>query len=168
MQSRSGSQPASEGQRRAVIKSGYVPRQSLSAYGKQLTGVYEQGGSSPHPYSQSRTVHFRNGIYASKPARPRPIAYGSSMVPQHRGYTGVVRATPVQDPGRQDDSETYASFKSQPFKEGTPSSSRLSPEEKNYSRKAFKDMGRRAYKTEFKTNRESRRDAPIRAKKPQV
>lgn len=168
MENRSGFQPASEGQRRAVV-GGYVPRQSLSAFGKQLVRVYEEGGAEAHPFTgQGRTVHFRNGIYASKPARPRPIAYGSSLVPQHRGYTGVVRVTPAKEAMRQEDKDTYNAFKKTSFTEGVPASAKVTPQEMSTARKSFKDLGRRAYKTEFTKNRESMKNAPIRARKPKV
>lgn len=165
---RSGSNPASEGQRRAVV-GGYVPRQSLSAFGKELTRVYEEGGAQPHPFAKGgRTVHFRNGIYAGRPARPVPVAYGSSYVAQHRGYTGVVRSLSVKDQMGQADKDVYDSFKSKKFTEGVPASVNLTPHEKNTTRKSFKDIGRRAYKAEFKGNKESRSNGALRPRKPKV
>lgn len=168
MDDRSGQQHASEGQRRAVV-GGYVPRQNLSASGKQLTGVYEDGGAQAHPFArQSRTINFRNGIYAAKPARPRPIAYGSSYIPQHRGYTGVVRALPVREVMHREDKKTYEPFKKQGFVEGVPGSAKVTTQEMSTARKSYKDMGRRAYKTEFVKNRETMKNAPIRARKPKM
>lgn len=161
-----GKPPAPEGQRRPVV-GGYVPRPSLSASGKQLTGVFDQGGAQPHALARGgRNVNFRNGIYASQPARPRPAVYGSSYVPEFRGYTGVVRSLSVKDQMQQVDQDVYGAFKPQNMGEPAPASSGMGANERRTTRKSFKDHGRRAYKAEYKENRESRRDAPIRAKSP--
>lgn len=168
MADRSGSIPASEGQRRAVV-GGYVPRQALSGSGKQLTRVYEDGGASPHPLARGgRTISFRNGIYAGRPARPVPIAYGTDYVAQHRGYTGVVRSLTVKNQLREPDKGVYDSFKSKKFTEGTPASVVPPKQEKNATRRSYKDIGRRAYKAEFKANKESRSNSAPRPLKPKI
>lgn len=142
------------GQDEAVV-GGYVPRILFSTAGAPIAQVYAGGGLASRTHNPSRTIHFRGGIYGGKPARPVPIAYGSSYVPQHSGYTGIVRVQKRMEGQGEFVEDPMSNFKPQKFKESKSASQDVSQEEKNAAKKEYKNMGRRAYKSANKANRET-------------
>lgn len=142
------------GQSEAVI-GGYVPRVLFTTAGAPISSVYAGGGIESYSHNPSRSVHFRGGIYGGRPARPLPVEYGSSLVPQHRGYTGVVRVEKRMEGEGEFVVDPLDNFKPKSFKESRPAAEEITNEEKAATKKDFKNTGRRAYKSENRANRET-------------
>lgn len=143
-----------DGQSNAVI-GGYVPRMLSTAAGAPISTVYAGGGINNYNRTVSRSVHFRNGIYSGVPARPLPVRYGSSFVPQHRGYTGVVRVEKRMEGVGEFVEDPMSNFKDQSFKESRSAAEEITNEEKAATKKDYKNIGRRSYKSENRANRET-------------
>ena len=141
-----------------AVVGGYVPRITFTGSGLPITPVYAGAGVASHTFNIGRTLHFRNGIYSSKPSLPRPVAYGSSYVPQHRGYTGVVRVQKRLEGVGEVPVDPMQNFKPQVFKETKAPSAEISAEEENAVKREYKNAGRKAYKSENRGNRETRRE----------
>lgn len=127
-----------------------------------ISPVYAGSGFVFNKYNASRSIHFRNGIHASKPALPRPIAYGSDYSAQHRGSTGVVRVEKNMEAVGPAPVDPMQNFAPQRFKESSVSEN-ITPQEENAVNKEYKNAGRRAYKSENRGNTETRRNNPIKA-----
>lgn len=148
------------GQSEAVV-GGYVPRMLFTAAGAPISPVFAGGGLENYSHNPSRSIHFRGGIYGGRPSRPLPVQYGSSLVPQHRGYTGVVRVEKRMEGVGEFVVDPLDNFKPQSFKESRPAAEEITNEEKAATKKDFKNTGRRAYKSENRSNRETPRRALI-------
>lgn len=127
-----------------------------------ISPVYAGSGFVFNKYNASRSIHFRNGIHASKPALPRPIAYGSDYSAQHRGSTGVVRVEKNMEAVGPAPVDPMQNFAPQQFKESSAGEV-ITPQEENAAKKEYKNAGRRAYKSENRENTETRRNNPIKA-----
>ena len=157
------SQTADAGQNEVVVGQGYTPQLTFTGSGLPISPVYAGSGFVFNTYNASRSIHFRNGIHASKPALPRPVAYGSDYTAQHRGSTGVVRVEKNMEavgPAPVDPMQNFAPHK---FEESAPATESVTPQEENAAKKEYKNAGRRAYKSENRGNTETRRNTPIKA-----
>lgn len=142
------------GQSEAVI-GGFAPRMLFTAAGAPISSAYAGGGIESYNHNPSRSVHFRGGIYGGRPSRPLPVEYGSSLVPQHRGYTGVVRVEKRIEGAGEFVTDPLENFKDKPFKESRPAAEEITKEEKAATKKDYKNIGRRSYKSENRGNRET-------------
>ena len=156
------SQTADAGQNEVVVGQGYTPQLTFTGSGMPISPVYAGSGFVFNKYNASRSIHFRNGIHASKPALPRPIAYGSDYSAQHRGSTGVVRVEKNMEAVGPAPVDPMQNFAPQQFKESSVSEN-ITPQEENAVNKEYKNAGRRAYKSENRENTETRRNNPIKA-----
>jgi hypothetical protein len=156
------SQTADAGQNEVVVGQGYTPQLTFTGSGMPISPVYAGSGFVFNKYNASRSIHFRNGIHASKPALPRPIAYGSDYSAQHRGSTGVVRVEKNMEAVGPAPVDPMQNFAPQRFKESSVSEN-ITPQEENAVNKEYKNAGRRAYKSENRGNTETRRNNPIKA-----
>jgi hypothetical protein len=156
------SQTADAGQNEVVVGQGYTPQLTFTGSGMPISPVYAGSGFVFNKYNASRSIHFRNGIHASKPALPRPIAYGSDYSAQHRGSTGVVRVEKNMEAVGPAPVDPMQNFAPQQFKESSVSEN-ITPQEENAVNKEYKNAGRRAYKSENRGNTETRRNNPIKA-----
>ena len=155
------SQTADAGQNEVVVGQGYTPQLTFTGSGMPISPVYAGSGFVFNKYNASRSIHFRNGIHASKPALPRPIAYGSDYSAQHRGSTGVVRVEKNMEAVGPAPVDPMQNFAPQQFKESSADEV-VTPQEENATKKEYKNAGRRAYKSENRGNTETRRNNPIK------
>lgn len=151
-------EPSESVEQGQAVVGGYVPRITFTGSGLPITPVYAGAGVASHKFNIGRTLHFRNGIYSGKPSLPRPVAYGSSYVPQHRGYTGVVRVQKRLEGVGDVPVDPMQNFQPQKFSEASAPSENLSSEEESAIKREYKNAGRKAYKSENKGNRETRRE----------
>lgn len=140
-----------------AVVGGAVPRLTYTGSGMPITPVYAGAGIASRIFNAGRSIQFRNGIYSSRPALPRPVGYGTSFVPQRLGYTGVVRVQKRLEGVGDVPVDPMQNFKPQVFKEASPKEG-ISAEEEHAIDREYKNAGRKAYKSENRENRETRRE----------
>lgn len=130
-----------------------IPSITSTVSGLPISPAYAGAGVG-FSFVASRSTAFRSSAVRNMP-RPVAVNYSNTYVPQRRGN---VSATVNQERNLIGDGEAYQdpldNFKPQSFKEGSSSADDYPVEELKENQKEYRNVGRKAYKSENTENTE--------------